>query len=100
MASSKIRLVLDDSPTKRYGRKIEGAGYHHNPTPGRTDAKNLFRTFVGGRGVGRDATGNNVINRFWQCIEPFNLLFPFLIAIGRLRYYFARTGGGLSKFML
>ena len=37
--ASVIRLVLDDSPTKRYGRKIEGAGYHHNPTPGRTNAK-------------------------------------------------------------
>jgi hypothetical protein len=34
-----IRITLDDSPTKRYGRKVEGAGYHHNPTPGKTDAK-------------------------------------------------------------
>jgi len=34
-----IRIVLDDSPTKRYGRHIEGANYHHNPTPGKTDAK-------------------------------------------------------------
>jgi hypothetical protein len=34
-----IRIVLDDSPTKRYGKKIEGANYHHNPTPGKTDAK-------------------------------------------------------------
>ena len=42
MASSKIRIVLDDSPTKRYGKKIEGAGYHHNPTPGRTNAKTCF----------------------------------------------------------
>ena len=37
-----IRIVLDDSPTKRYGRKIEGAGYHHNPTPGKTNAKTCF----------------------------------------------------------
>lgn len=37
-----IRLVIDDSPTKHYGRKIEGAGYHHNPTPGRTNAKTCF----------------------------------------------------------
>jgi hypothetical protein len=37
-----IRIVLDDSPTKRYGKKIEGAGYHHNPTPGRTNAKHCF----------------------------------------------------------
>lgn len=40
--SGFIRIVLDDSPTKRYGRKIEGAGYHHNPTPGRTNAKTCF----------------------------------------------------------
>jgi len=36
--ASYIRMTLDDSPTKRYGKKIEGAGYHHNPTPGKTDA--------------------------------------------------------------
>jgi hypothetical protein len=40
--AATIRIVLDDSPTKRYGRKIEGAGWHHNPTPGRTDAKTCF----------------------------------------------------------
>jgi hypothetical protein len=34
-----IEIVLDDSPTKRYGPKIEGAGWHHNPTPGKTDAE-------------------------------------------------------------
>jgi len=27
-----IRLALDDSPIKRYGPKIEGAGYMHDPT--------------------------------------------------------------------
>jgi len=40
--AKRIRLVLDDSPTKRYGLKIEGALYHHNPTPGRTKAKICF----------------------------------------------------------
>ena len=29
-----VRLAIDDSPTKRYGPKVEGAGLHHNPTPG------------------------------------------------------------------
>jgi hypothetical protein len=33
------RNLLDDSPTKRYGKHVEGANYHHNPTPGKTDAK-------------------------------------------------------------
>ena len=37
-----IRLVLDDTPTKRYGGKVEGAGHHHNPTPGKTDATFCF----------------------------------------------------------
>jgi hypothetical protein len=26
----RVLLVLDDSPTKRYGPKVEGAGVHHN----------------------------------------------------------------------
>jgi len=32
---SRVLLVIDDSPTKRYGPKVEGAGFHHDPTPGR-----------------------------------------------------------------
>ena len=30
----RMLLVIDDSPTKRYGPKVEGADVHHNPTPG------------------------------------------------------------------
>jgi hypothetical protein len=30
----RIRLALDDTPSKRYGLHVEGAGVHHNPTPG------------------------------------------------------------------
>ncbi len=30
----RVLLVLDDTPTKRYGPKVEGADVHHNPTPG------------------------------------------------------------------
>ena len=36
--ASSIRLIADDSPTKHYGKKIEGCGWHHNPTPGGSDA--------------------------------------------------------------
>jgi hypothetical protein len=38
------RLVfgLDDTPTKRAGPKVEGAGIHHNPTPGPADQKFLY----------------------------------------------------------
>jgi hypothetical protein len=30
----RLLPVIDDSPTKRYGPKVEGADVHHNPTPG------------------------------------------------------------------
>jgi SRSO17 transposase len=31
---SRLVLALDDTPTQRYGPKVQGAGVHHNPTPG------------------------------------------------------------------
>ncbi len=37
-----VLLGLDDSPTKRYGPCVEGAGIHHNPTPGPADQKFLY----------------------------------------------------------
>jgi hypothetical protein len=30
----RIVLALDDTPTPRYGPHVQGAGVHHNPTPG------------------------------------------------------------------
>lgn len=39
----RVRLALDDTVTKRYGPHVEGAGIHHNPTPGPAD-----QTFVYG----------------------------------------------------
>lgn len=38
----RVLLVLDDSPTKRYGPKVEGAGVHHNPTPGPAGQEFLY----------------------------------------------------------
>jgi DDE superfamily endonuclease len=35
-------LAIDDSPTKRYGPHIEGAGKHHNPTPGPAGSQFLY----------------------------------------------------------
>jgi hypothetical protein len=31
---SRLVLALDDTPTPRYGSHVQGAGVHHNPTPG------------------------------------------------------------------
>jgi hypothetical protein len=38
----RLLFAVDDSPTKRYGPKVEGAGIHHNPTPGPADQKFLY----------------------------------------------------------
>src|SRR5438105_6548378 len=32
--SRRLLLAIDDTPTPRYGPCVEGAGIHHNPTPG------------------------------------------------------------------
>ena len=31
---SRVLLAVDDSPTKRFGPQVQGAGIHHDPTPG------------------------------------------------------------------
>lgn len=40
--SGRIVLAIDDTPSKRYGPKVEGAGLHHNPTPGPAGAKLVY----------------------------------------------------------
>lgn len=37
-----VKLALDDSPTKRYGPKVQLAGTHHNPTPGPSGSEFLY----------------------------------------------------------
>jgi hypothetical protein len=32
--AKRLTIALDDTPTKRYGPHVQGAGVHHNPTPG------------------------------------------------------------------
>ena len=32
--ASRLVLAIDDTPTPRYGALVQGAGVHHNPTPG------------------------------------------------------------------
>lgn len=32
--TERLTFALDDTPTERYGRHVQGAGVHHNPTPG------------------------------------------------------------------
>lgn len=35
-------MAADDSPTQRFGRHVEGANVHHNPTPGPADGPWLY----------------------------------------------------------
>jgi hypothetical protein len=38
----RLLVVIDDSPTKRYGPHVEGADIHRNPTPGPADQTYLY----------------------------------------------------------
>lgn len=44
LVADQPRLVfaLDDTPTPRYGPHVQGAGVHHNPTPGPTGSAFLY----------------------------------------------------------
>jgi hypothetical protein len=38
----RLTLALDDTPTQRYGPHVQGAGIHHNPTPGPAGSPYLY----------------------------------------------------------
>jgi hypothetical protein len=40
--SDRLTFALDDTPTQRYGPQVEGAGLHHNPTPGPAGAPHVY----------------------------------------------------------
>jgi hypothetical protein len=40
--ASRVVLALDDTPTRRYGPEVQGAGVHHNPTPEPTGAPFVY----------------------------------------------------------
>jgi len=65
----RILLALDDTPSKRYGPKVEGAGIHHNPTPGPAGAEFLLRAHVWvtlAWVVRHPAVGNHRLCRCWR----------------------------------
>src|SRR5665213_38438 len=39
--TDRLLLGIDDTPTPRYGPEVEGAGLHHNPTPGPAGSPHL-----------------------------------------------------------
>jgi hypothetical protein len=52
----RLLLAMDDSPTARYGRHVEGAGVHHNPTAGPADGEWLY--------------GHNWVTLAWLATHP------------------------------
>ena len=52
----RIKLALDDTPSKRYGPHVEGAGVHHNPTPGPANQDFLY--------------GHNFVTIAWMVKHP------------------------------
>jgi hypothetical protein len=40
--TDRLTFALDDTPTQRYGPEVEGAGLHHNPTPGPAGAAHVY----------------------------------------------------------
>ena len=42
LRSRRVLLAIDDTPTPRYGPKVQGAGIHHNPTPGPAGEKFVY----------------------------------------------------------
>ena len=42
LAGPRLRVAIDDTPTPRYGPEVEGAGIHHNPSPGPAGAEHLY----------------------------------------------------------
>jgi hypothetical protein len=44
LAASSVRLTLalDDTPTRRYGPHVQGAGIHHNPAPGPAGSPHVY----------------------------------------------------------
>jgi DDE superfamily endonuclease len=42
LSGRRLLCAIDDSPTKRYGPHVEGAGVHRNPSPGPAGEKFLY----------------------------------------------------------
>src|SRR5206468_11042724 len=40
--TERLTFALDDAPTERYGRHVQGAGIHHNPTPGPAGSPHVY----------------------------------------------------------
>jgi hypothetical protein len=42
LGKKRLTVAIDDTPTPRYGPFVEGAGIHHNPTPGPAGERHVY----------------------------------------------------------
>ena len=42
LSGPRLTVAIDDTPTGRYGPQVEGAGIHHNPSPGPAGEKHVY----------------------------------------------------------
>jgi DDE superfamily endonuclease len=42
LGSGRLTVAIDDTPTPRYGPEVEGAGIHHNPSPGPAGVPHVY----------------------------------------------------------
>lgn len=42
VGAERLTLAIDDTPTRRYGPHVQGAGVHHNPAPGPAGAPYVY----------------------------------------------------------
>ena len=42
LSGPRLTVAIDDTPTPRYGPEVQGAGIHHNPSPGPAGEKYVF----------------------------------------------------------
>ena len=54
--ANRLTVSIDDCPTPRYGKHVEGAGVHHNPTPGPAGDEWLY--------------GHNWVTLAWLATHP------------------------------
>lgn len=61
LGRERLLVAIDDSPTKRYGPEVEGAGTHRHPSPGPADGPFLYgHVFVASAVLAKHPSGGTI----------------------------------------
>jgi hypothetical protein len=87
LAGDRLLLAVDDSPTQRYGKWVEGAGLHHNPTPGPAAQKFVYgHVWVTVALVVRHALWGSIGLPLWALLYVRRKDIPPLHALYRVKF--------------